>query len=654
MGILNVGTQALQANLIALQTAGNNIANANVEGYSRQRAVMETVAGQYTGSGYIGKGVTVQTVQRAYDSYLSRQSNVATTTQASDVLRADYLGQLSNIFQGGADGLGAAINEMLNAFSDVASAPTDLTARTVVLTRVDETARRLRAASQSLDDLQIGISQALREKVDSVNTIAQGIADLNEQIARAQGGGQPPNDLLDRRDQLIRDMNKYVQTTSIRADDGSIGIFLAGSQPLVLGTTVAEMTIVTDDYGDPLKNKVAISRNGIDTVLDENLLGGGEISGLLKFQNTDLVEGRNLLGRLTLAVTTSMNNQHKLGLDLDGQVGGDIFTPVTFGADNVLVPTPPATINGGGTSVTLSIADATKFSASDYEITFDSANGGNIVRRSDGVATAFSLTPPNDAVTLDGITISFSGVGTAVPGDRFLIKPFSTSANNIAREFATPRSLAVASPVAASITPTNKGSIAVAALSAKDVAGIGASAIHTYQINFTGGSSYDIVDTTTSTTVVSGATYISGQSIDYPTPTPPSPGPGFSITLTGTPVAGDSITILDNPHWELSGGNATEMMNLRDVATFDGAAMTDGYAGLIAQIGIRTQSANYSAEVSTNIAVNAEKERAGVSGVNLDEEAAKLLQYQQAYQASAKMIQIAQSIFDTLIQGLGR
>jgi flagellar hook-associated protein 1 FlgK len=158
----------------------------------------------------------------------------------------------------------------------------------------------------------------LREKVDSVNTIAKGIADLNEQIARAQGGGQPPNDLLDRRDQLIRDLNKYVQTTSIRADDGSIGIFLAGSQPLVLGTTVAEMTIVSDDYGDPLKNKIAISRNGIDTVLDENMLGGGEISGLLKFQNTDLVEGRNLLGRLTLAITTSMNDQHKLGLDLDG------------------------------------------------------------------------------------------------------------------------------------------------------------------------------------------------------------------------------------------------------------------------------------------------------------------------------------------------
>lgn len=654
MGILNVGTQALQANLVALQTAGNNIANANVEGYSRQRAIMETVPGQYTGSGYIGKGVSVQTIQRAYDSYLNSQSNIATTTQASDVLRADYLGQLSNIFQGGTDGLGASINDMLNAFSDVASAPTDLTARTVVLTRVDETARRMRAASQSLDDLQMGISQALQEKVDAVNTIAKGIADLNEQISRAQGGGQPPNDLLDRRDQLIRDLNKYVQTTSIPADDGSIGIFLAGSQPLVLGTTVAQVSVVGDDYNDPFKSKLAIVRSGTTTTLDENMLGGGEISGLLKFQNTDLMEGRNLLGRLTLAVTTAMNDQHKLGLDLDGQVGGNIFTPITFDNNNILLPAPPATINSGGTSMALSVADSSQFAASDYEVTFDGGSTGTIVRRSDGKASPFSLTAPSDSVTLDGLTFSFSGVGTAAPGDHFLIKPFCTSANTIAREFATPRSLAVASPVAASITPTNKGSIVLASLSAKDVAGIGANAIHSYQIQFTGGSNYDIVDTTTNTTVVSGGTYVSGQPIAYPTPTPPSPGPGFTITLTGTPVAGDSVTIQDNPHWELSGGNATQMMNLRDVPTFDGAAMTDGYAGLIAQIGIRTQSANYSAEVSTNIAVNAEKERAGVSGVNLDEEAAKLLQYQQAYQASAKMIQIAQGIFDTLIQGLGR
>ncbi len=341
MGIMNIGVQALQANQMALTTAGNNIANVNTAGYSRQRVILETVPGQFTGGGYIGKGVAVQTIQRNYSEFLTRQSNLAGTTSAADTTRSNYLKQLGDIFQGGTTGLGASINDMLNAFSDVATAPTDLTARTVALTRVDETARRMRAASQSLDDLQIGIAQSLKEKVNAINTLAQNIADVNEQISRAQGNGQPPNDLLDHRDELIRQLNQLVQTTTIPADDGTLSVFIGGSQSLVLGVDVAKLSIVKDDFGDPLQSKLAITRNGQTVPMDENVLGGGEVPGLLRFQNSDLVEGRNLLGRLTLAVTTSMNDQHKLGLDLDGNVGTDIFTPTTFGSANVMIPIAP-------------------------------------------------------------------------------------------------------------------------------------------------------------------------------------------------------------------------------------------------------------------------------------------------------------------------
>ncbi|MBX9816456.1 MAG: flagellar hook-associated protein FlgK, partial [Burkholderiaceae bacterium] len=330
MSILNIGTRALQANQVALQTAGNNIANVNTPGYSRQTVTLQTVEGQFTGGGYIGKGVDVQTIQRNFSAFLTRQSTLAGSVQASDVTRSNKLSQLEGIFPGGTSGLGASISEMLNAFSDVASAPTDLTARTVALTRVDETASRMRAASQALDDLQQGVDQELRQKVSAINSLARGIAEVNDQIARTQGTGQPPNDLLDRRDQLVRELNQYVQTTSIPADDGTVGIFLASSQALVLGTTVSPVSIVSDDFGDSLKNKLAMTRNGLTVVLDENTLGGGEVAGLLRFQNSDLVEGRNLLGRLTMAVSTAMNAQHKLGLDLDGNFGGNLFTPASF------------------------------------------------------------------------------------------------------------------------------------------------------------------------------------------------------------------------------------------------------------------------------------------------------------------------------------
>jgi len=650
MGLLNIGTRALQANQVALQTAGNNIANVNTPGYSRQSVVLQTVEGQFTGGGYIGKGVDVQTIQRNFSAFLTRQSTLATATQSADVVRSDKLKQLEGLFAGGASGLGAAVSDMLNAFSDVASAPTDLTARTVVLTRVDETAARMRSASQQLEDLQTGVSQELSQKVETINSLAKSIAGVNGQIARAAGTGQSPNDLLDRRDQLVRELNQYVQTTSIAADDGTVGIFIGGSQSLVLGTTVSTVSLAKD-FGGLTENKLAINRSGFLIMMDENTLGGGEVSGLLRFQNTDLVEGRNLLGRLTMAISTEMNTQHALGLDLDGNVGGNLFTPTTFGTGNVLQPSSPAILNTGNAVLNLGIADVAKFAASDYEINFTGAAAGSITRRSDGMITAFGAVP----VTLDGLTISV-GSGAALAGDRFLLKPFSTSAAKIQREFSTPRALAVASPVVGQMGSTNTGSLQQASLIARS----NPPSLTPVTLTFTGSNSYTRSDElpVPNTTAF---TYTPGSSIEGTLPAT-TPLTQWSLVLQGSPKAGDKYTVSNSVvlnaagtiDLKLNAGNANSMMNLRDKALFDGAALTDGYAGLIAQIGIRGQSANYAAEISSTMASNLEKDRTGISGVNLDEEAAKLLQFQQAYQASAKMIQIAQSIFDTLMQGLSR
>lgn len=651
-GILNTGTRALQANQTALQTAGNNIANVNTKGYSRQSVVLATVEGQFTGGGYVGKGVEVQTIQRNFSAFLTRQSALAGSTQAADNARVDKLSQLESIFSGGSTGLGASINEMLNSFSDVASAPTDLTARTVALTRIDETAARMRSSSQRLDDLQQGVTQELDQKVTAINSLAQNIAEVNGQIARVKGNGQTPNDLLDKRDQLVRELNTYVQTSSIPADDGTLGIFIGGSQALVLGTTAAPVSIVKDDFGDTLTSKLAITRNGQSITLDEKNLGGGEVSGLLRFQNSDLVEGRNLLGRLTLAVGTAMNTQHNLGLDLDGNPGGNLFSIVSI-ANNVSKPVqapppaPPVQVNTGTANLSLAISDTSKFVASDYEVNFTSGTAGSIVRRSDGVSQPFNFATTNP-VTIDGLSISMP-TGTPNAGDRFLLKPFSTAASNIGSAFSTPRSLAIASPVAGAMGTTNTGSLQLSALQARSNP-IAATPV---KLTFTGPNSYTRSDEIPANTTT--FTYTPGQAIEgtIPATTPLSQ---WSLTLQGSPKAGDTFTVSPQPaaNRNLNAGNASAMLGLRDVTMFDGGVLTDGYAGLISQIGIRTQSATYAATVSNAIAIDLEKERTGVSGVNLDEEAAQLLQYQQAYQASAKLIQVAQSVFDTLIQTMGR
>jgi flagellar hook-associated protein 1 FlgK len=650
MSLLNVGSRALLANQTALQTAGHNIANVSTPGYSRQSVVLQTVQGQFTGGGYIGKGVDVQTIQRNHSELLTRQATAASAVDAGDTVRMDRLRQLQEVFSGGASGIGASINDMMNALSDVVSAPTDLTARSVALTRMDETAARMRDASQRLDEIGYTVAEQLKNSMLAVNSLAKNIAGINEQIARAKGNGQPANDLLDQRDQLIRELNQHIQTSQVAADDGTVSVFVAGSQPLVLGNKAATLSIDDPaDFGAGSGKKVLNFQQPGSTTkveLNESMLGGGQVAGLLRFQNNDLAEGRHLLGRMAIAISESMNAQNKLGLTLDGKPGENLFAPISLGI---------ATAGSGNTSgatMGLRVADPTQLQASSYEIAFTAA-GGSVTRHSDNkVFTFVTIADLEGIMANDGLAITDGGAGTfagAAANDKFLVNPLAGAAALLKSLQYSPVDLAAANPVNAAMGANNTGTLQMASLRALTNPP-GATAPVT--ITFTGPNSYERSDT--------GATsysYTSGVPITFDAATPPT---GWSVTLHGAPKAGDTITIDNalNPAYgdwyQRDAGNASALMGLRNVPMFDGATLSDGFASAMAQIGTRTQSALFAAELSSAIATNLERDRTAVSGVNLDEEAARLIQYQQAYQASAKMLQIAQNIFDTLIQGLGR
>jgi flagellar hook-associated protein 1 len=658
MSLLSVGARALLANQVALQTAGHNIANVNTPGYSRQTVVLQTVQGQFTGGGYIGQGVDVQTILRNQSELLTRQSAAAGSVQAADIVRAERLKQLQEVFSGGTEGLGAAINDMMNAFSDVVSAPTDITARTVVLTRMDETAARMRSAADRLNEIQYTVTEQLQSSATAINSLATQMAGINEQIARAKGNGQTPNDLLDQRDQVIRDINQYVQTTQIPADDGTIGLFVAGSQPLVLGTTATQLS-VGDATAFPGSGqlKLFFNRPGATPIeLDENVLGGGTVSGLLRFNNTDLAEGRNLLGRMAMAIGMTMNDQQNLGLTLDGALGKDLFSlPVSM----------PGYTNGGGVG-NITFTNPTQFAASDYEIRFTTGTAGQVVRLSDGQATAFTDAANLATLNIDGLTFNLTTPG--VPGERMLFKPFSTAAANMQALVYSPRDLAAANPINAAMGTSNGGTLQLSGLKATGLPNPPGLVLPPnanpaalppilggIQLQFTAGSptTYDVLDRGTAppTTIAAAQPYTPGAPISIN---------GWEIKLQGSPNTGDTVVIgnASDPQYgdifTRNSGNASALMGLRDVKMFDESTLSDGYAGAMAQVGTRTQSSLFAAELSTTIAANLERDRTAISGVNLDEEAAKLIQFQQAYQASAKMIQIAQSIFDSLIQGIGR
>lgn len=641
MSLLNVGTRALVANQIALQTTGNNIANVSTPGYSRQSVALATVPGQYTGSGYIGQGVDVRTILRNQNELLTRQAAAAGSVQSSDQARSERLNQLQDIFSGGTSGLGASINDMMNALSDVVSAPTDLTARTLALTRMDETATRLRSSADRISEMQGSLTGELNNSVDAINNLATQIANVNNEVAKATGRGQSPNDLLDQRDQLIRDLNQYIQTTQIPADDGSVGVFIGGSQPLVLGSTSPPVVIdnATSTPGSGQLKLFFAPVGAPRTEMDENLLGGGSVSGLLRFNNSDLSEGRNLLGRMAMAIGMTMNDQHNLGLTLDGNLGSDLFS----------VPTSMPGYTAGVAAGTVAFTTPTAFAASDYEVRFTTPPAGQVVRLSDGKATSFTTLANLSSQTIDGLTFNMTAAGNA--GERVLFKPFSSAASNIESLVHSPRDLAVANPINAAMGPTNSGSLQLAKLTATGVPnppGFTAPPPTGVVLTFTAGppSTYGVTGSTSPASGTTGLPYTSGQAINID---------GWQVTLQGTPATGDTLTVGDatdaqyGDYYTRNAGNATALLALRDVTMFDGATLSDGYAGAIAQVGTRTQSANFAAELSSTIATNLERDRTAVSGVNLDEEAARLIQYQQAYQASAKMIQIAQSVFDTLL-----
>ena len=651
MSLLNVGARALMANQVALQTAGHNIANVNVAGYSRQSVALETVAGQYTVNGYIGKGVNVATVLRNHDELLTRQAAAAQSVQAADTARAQRLLQMQDVFSGGTEGLGAAINDMLNSLGDVVASPTDITARTVTLTRMDEMAARMRSAATQLQEIGYAADEQLASDINQVNTLARNIAAVNGQIASARGNGQTPNDLLDQRDQLIRELNQYVQTTQVSADDGTVGVFVGGSQALVLGMTAASMSVGASKLfpGSGQQALYFTPANGAPMEISAGLLGGGEVAGLLQFVNGDLVDAGNQLGRLALGIGMAMNAQQASGLTLDGDAGTPLFSvPVSVAG----LSENPATVG----SVTYT--DPTALTASDYEVRFTSPPAGVVVRLSDGKTT--SVADFTAGAALDGLNFQFSTPGVA--GERVLFQPFAAAAANIRSLITSPRDLAAANPINAAMGTANAGTLQLASLQVTDPGytppPLGDTANPPaysggIQLSFTAAGTFDVLDRGSAPpiTLATGLSYVPGQPITIQ---------GWSITLQGTPKAGDTVTVSNatDPQYgdwyTRDAGNAQALMDLRDVKMFDESTLSDGYASLMAQVGTRTQSAQYAAQVSGSIAASLESDRTAVSGVNLDEEAAKLIQYQQAYQASAKVLQIAQNIFDSLIQAVGR
>lgn len=656
--LMSLGMRAMTANYAALQATGHNIANVNTEGYSRQSVVLGTNGGQFTGAGFFGKGVNVDAVKREHSEFLTREAATTRAIAAADETRSAQLQQLEKVFPLGEDGLGYAATQMFNAFVDVANKPADTSARQVVLARAGEFASRLKSAGEQLDTLQQGVTEELKASISQVNMLAGRVAELNQKIAAVKGSGQSPNDLLDQRDQTINEMSRYLQVTTIEAGDGSMSVFIGGGQKLVLGNQTTSLVAVADVF-DPSRLQLGVNDAGTLREMPQELVTGGSLAGLLRFQNQDLVSARNQLGQIAAAVAGNVNRQQALGLD-GSQPPATGAPLLTVGGPQVL----PARTNTGSSTVSLSVANPMELQASDYELFRDPAlpaGSYRLTRLSDGTAQ----TVTNGAV-VDGLRITI-GAPAPAANDRFLLQPVAAAARNAALALENTRGIAAASPVAATFDVDNLGTASTASLSATAVNA--AAAPLTATITFTndsGAYNWELRDASNALVRSGTGTWTAGTAIrsDAWTPAAPAQRYDWALDLSGVPRNGDVLTVGNTPFPASDNGNARAMMALRDAgiigqrtlpsgAVVPGSSVTDAYANALAEIGVRVQSAELASKQSTAIAEQAESNVQAKVGVNLDEEAARLIQFQQSYQAAAKMLQVAQSLFDTLLQTAG-
>ncbi len=634
MSIYNSAISGLQSSQIAIATTGHNIANVNTAGYRRQEILFETNTAVKTGNGFIGQGTNVSTIARVYNEFLERQVTQSESQSAYLDQYLQGLQQLDNVMGDRNAGFSTALQRFFASWNDVANDPASTTARQGVIGAANTVASSINSLGNYIQSLQESVNVDITGITSQINGYASSIASLNNRIASVQTTStQPPNDLMDQRDQLLSQLNQLADVTVVKdSTTGDYNVFLGHGFQLVTGTVANAISARPSAY-DPLRTEVFDANGSIQ--LSGNSSIGGKLGGVLDYRAQSLDAAQNALGRIAMALTQSVNDQHQLGQDLNGNAGGLFFgsmatSPQAFASSK----------NTGTASVTATLVDASQLSTSDYKLTF-SAGVYTLSRLSDGQSWSNANIATLSATAAQGFSLSASVAPNA--GDSFLIRPTSMAATNMTVAISDPSSIAVAAPVRADTSTGNTGTALISqpTVNTSTQPPLNANLTQPVTFTFTGSGTFDVTGVGTGNPV--GVVYTPGGSITYN---------GWTVKITGTPVAGDVFTIGPNTAGTLDNRNALAIAGLQsDKSVIAGNNTLEGsYAILVGDIGNKTAEISVNQKAQQNLLGQARQAQQGASGVNLDEEAANLIRYQQAYQAAAKLISTASTMFDALLQ----
>ena len=643
--ILSIGSGALSAAQAGLSTAAHNISNAATPGFSRQEIIQGNNIPLPTGIGFLGQGVHVATVRRIYNDFLTRQvSDAQSSVSQLDSYHAQ-IAQLDNMLADPAAGLSPALQDFFSGVNALANNPADIASRQAMLSAGSALVSRLQSLQGQFDDVRNGVADQMAASVDAINSYAAQIAQINDAIAKAEtsGGGHIANDLRDQRDLLVADLNKEIKTTVVTQDDGAYNVFIGNGQPLVMGNKAAAL-VTMPAPGDASRLEIAFKTGGVTMLQKSDTLTGGKLGGLLGFRDTSLDSAQSALGRIALGLAGTFNDQHRLGVDLSGNPGGDFFSI----ASPVVAP---HSANTGSAAMAVAISDYGALTSSDYRLQYDGSNY-SITRLSDGTVQTAGALP----ASMDGLDFSLSS-GSPAAGDSFLVRPTLNGAGSISVAISDTRKIAAAAPISTRAQASNlgTGTISAGSVDAGYLATpLGAPVTLTYSAGanslsgFPAGASVTVNNGGIITSYAPGAPviFVPGAAISVN---------GMNFTLSGNPADGDQFGIQPNTGGAGDNRNALSLAALQIQNTLGGgtASYQGAYAQLISQVGNKTRDVEVGSQTQGKLLEQANASQQAVSGVNLDEEASRLLRYQQAYQAAGKVMQIASEMFDTILS-IGR
>ncbi|MFZ9406785.1 MAG: flagellar hook-associated protein FlgK [Burkholderiaceae bacterium] len=616
--LFRIGTSGLNAAYLQLQTTGQNIANASTPGYVRREAQLaEAVSASANGFG--GAGVTVTGLRRVYDAFITREAISSQAVSAQDAARRDNLARLDNLFSDPDAGMGAAFDRLVNSFGDLTARPGDASVRTATLAQAEGFVTRATSMDARLLELRGSTQGRMQGDAQQANDILASLAAYNKQMGANPASAQALA-LQDQRDVLLGNLNKIIKASATVGADGQVTVTTDSGEPLVTGDRASTLKLIPDEI-DPTRLQLTLERSTGATIKLNLAQVGGSLAGMARFADQDIDAARLRLGQMVAGVAGAFNDQQARGLDATGQAGQPLFA---FGQPGVV----PAAGNTGSASPQVSISDASMLKASDYSLNWDGAQY-NITRLSDGQVSSFATLPQ----TLDGLNFALPS-GSPATGDRFLIRSASNIVTGLKALQTNPSRLATALPVVAETGAANAGDVRPGTIS---ISAIGNNTADPVDVSFDGAGNLTVSGVAGGPLTMP---YVQGMTLSFN---------GWSTTLNGTPAAGDTLSIRPTPNPASDNRNARAMQGLGDAALVDGSKVIDRYAELVGEVGTRSQSAKSAADMSARLADEAERARSEVSGVNLDEEAARLLQFQQAYQASAKVITAANEMFRALL-----